>query len=761
MRGSHRDGRGGGLSRASPLSSSDQLRSSQGGNRASGASTGSSGSRATAAAAMAAERAVTFSTADHGVVSVNLDDLSSALGVRRADVVSQRFMFQARSAPSHRMDRSLLGSAFGLGAGGGGGGRAAPAAPPSPSPTAAGPSPPSASPRTRSPQGSLPPPATPPLPPRPAPYQRRHSTLRGMQLDAAEAAAMPAGTMRVSPPPAPSPLLHSASAALALPPIAGRARRGTPPPVGSASAVHRALAGRAGAFAGSVPSPLRSGAGGMSLFQRDAPHRLPPPHSSPGGRDDASDDGTASTGRGDGDEGDGEAEAAPLLRGAHPGSARRHAAASISSPPLMPALPPPTMTDAWSLQPPQPPGEGSDSLDAAPSPSRRVHFSEDVIESIHVARQEDEYMRLVVVYSRPWYAYALLVVFGCLLGFSFASLAYLEDSTTDLSERAMSVPFVLFLLTGMSAAVMGSHLFLCWRPDSEEEQSFFEDSTQRGRLPQLWLWCALSSIGCATAVTLGHATGATVAAVMVLALACHLVVERLSRGDGGDCVTRWDVLGCVGGVAGVALVVGGGAWQEVLLYHTTPLVAGLILLGWTGSVMAAGLCWTCFSRQLRDMSQRVSQQFLLTTSLAVATAALGAVAYVIDVVLAPDVTKKDGGAALGTLLPCSQFFPDGVVLLCGGASAVLSWYAYHAVSFYVDHIASAACMTGGALLSALPIVVARVLALRAASPTPPWALPASLALLAAGLAVAEAGATLVVVTGFRHRREVEIRIVLD
>ncbi|XQJ29881.1 hypothetical protein NXY56_005941 [Leishmania guyanensis] len=56
--------------------------------------------------------AVAFTTTTYGVVNLSLNGLSSALRARRADVVSQRLMFHARSAPSYRIDPSLLGGAL-------------------------------------------------------------------------------------------------------------------------------------------------------------------------------------------------------------------------------------------------------------------------------------------------------------------------------------------------------------------------------------------------------------------------------------------------------------------------------------------------------------------------------------------------------------------------------------------------------------------------------------------------------------------------
>ncbi|CBZ29742.1 conserved hypothetical protein [Leishmania mexicana MHOM/GT/2001/U1103] len=388
-------------------------------------------------------------------------------------------------------------------------------------------------------------------------------------------------------------------------------------------------------------------------------------------------------------------------------------------------------------------------------------------------------MRLLVVYSRPWYAYALLLLFSFFLGLSHASVMYVEEDQLELKDRATSVAFVLFLFVGVAAVTLTAHLLLCRQPDNEEEESFIEDVGQRRRLPKLWLYSVLFFSASVAAITFSHSISVTVAVVMVISLACHLVAEHHNRGDGGDCLTRQDVLGCVAAGFGAALVVLGGVWQEMAAYNASLSVALLSLLGWGSSVIVSGVCWACFTRHLREMSQRVSQQFLLSTSLVVCTVALGIGAYVGNLALTSDEASSaapasgtaqttGGGEAdrapqlLGlVLLPCHRFFPDVVVLLGGGLCSLLCWYAYHAVSFYVDHASSAACMVLGAVLSAVPLIVARVLRVGWADVTASALLQGSLAVMVVGVAVAAAGAAVVVWSGFRYRREVEIRIVLE
>ncbi|KAK7195814.1 hypothetical protein NESM_000512500 [Novymonas esmeraldas] len=692
----------------SPSAAADPVRGSHA-NRMSEASTGTTASGGSAGSHAAAERAVTFATGDHGIVSVNLDDLSSALGVRRADVASQRLMFHARSAPARRNERTLLGSAPAV------------APPTPPSPTGA---------RWRDLRHIT---TTPPLPPRLVHYQRRHSTLRGTQLDADATAHAGALRLTPTPPPLSPPLPLSPSLSSAVPP-----RLGTPPPPVGASALRTAVARGVSGVPGSVPSLLR----------REAALRRAP----------ASDD------ERDADLNDGDDAGAPLLSATVSSLADRSGAGAAAGWHRTPS-PAPRASD------PTPQHGGAAAGEAVPSatPSRRVHFSEDVIESIHVARQEDEYMRLVVVYSRPWYAYALLGLFGLLLGLSYSSVVYLEERQLGLGDRAMSVGLVLFLVLGIGAAALTAHLVLCWRPDGEEEQSFFEDAEQRSRLPQLWLCCAVFLWGSTAAVTFSRFTSGTVAAVMAVALACHLVAERVHRGDGGDRVTRWDVLGSVTTVVGAVLVEGASVWQEAVAARTAAKDALLIVLWWAVSVSVTGVCWTCFTRELRDMSQRVSQQFLLASSLVVGTAALGIAAYILSVLLSPDGAAVALGAdaaralrlSVSALLPCRSFFPDAVVLLGGGLCALASWYVYHSVSFYVDHVASAACMLMGAMLSAVPLAVTRVLRIGWADVAASAPLLWSVVVASVGAVVVELGAVWVVWAGLRYRREVEIRVVVE
>ncbi|CAJ1991897.1 hypothetical protein conserved [Leishmania donovani] len=751
MSSGNREGGCGGLSRSSPGNFTEHLHSSQG-NRASEAGTdtimsgGNAGNNAE-------ERAVAFATADHGVVSLNLNDLSSALGVRRADVVSQGLMFQAHSAPSSRTNRSLQGSALQTT------GENLLSSFPATGTTAAAETP---LPTAEAAYSLHNVPKALPSPPWPAHYRRRHSTLRGTQLDL-DPLRMPAGTIRLSPPPqstSPSPSIIRAFPSLPC--------RGTPPP-GRSNALRWALAGDNGAataFAGNVPSSIRRAGAGAAMLEHEAAERRPP----------ADDEEVSAYGDG-----------APLLSGiaslqecrSGAASAPRNTPASAfrtsdtaTSLPLSP-------TDRGEGQPRQH-GEHEAVTSAAPSvPSRRVHFSDDVIESIHVARQEEDYMRLLVVYNRPWYAYALLVLFSLFFGLSYASVMYLEEDQSELRDRATSVAFVLFLFVGAGAVTLTAHLLLCRQLDSEEEPSFIEDAGQRRRLPKLWSYSVLFFSASVAAIALSHFISLTVAVVMVISLACHLVAELHNRGDGGDCVTRQDALGCATAGLGAALVVLGGLWQEMATYHASLGEALLSLLGWGSSVIVSGVCWACFTRQLREMSQRVSQQFLLSTSLVMCTVALGIGTYVANVALTSDeassaalagvAAQTTGGAEAASalqlldlvLLPCHRFFPDVVVLLGGGLCSLLCWYAYHAVSFYVDHASSAACMVLGAVLSAVPLIVARVLRIGWADVTASALLQGSLAVMVVGVVAVEAGSAVVVWSGFRYRREVEIRIVLE
>ncbi|CAG9580486.1 conserved hypothetical protein [Leishmania major strain Friedlin] len=388
-------------------------------------------------------------------------------------------------------------------------------------------------------------------------------------------------------------------------------------------------------------------------------------------------------------------------------------------------------------------------------------------------------MRLLVMYSRPWYAYALLVLFSFFFGLSYASVTYLEEDQSELKDCATSVAFVLFLFVGTGAVALTAHLLLCRQPDSEEEPSFIEDAGQRRRLPTLWSYSVLFFSASVAAIALSHFISLTVAVVMVISLACHLVAEHHNRGDGGDCVTLQDALGCVTAGLGAALVVLGGVWQEMATHHASLGGALLSLLGWGLSVIVSGVCWACFTRQLREMSQRMSQQFLLSTSLVVCTVALGIGTYAANLTLTSDeassaalagaVAQTTGGGEAASapqlldpmLLPCHRFFPDVVMLLSGGVCSLLCWYAYHAVSFYVDHASSSACMVLGAVLSAVPLIVARALRIGWADVTASVLLQGSLAAMVVGVALAEAGAAVVVWSGFRYRREVEIRIVLE
>jgi hypothetical protein len=436
---------------------------------------------------------------------------------------------------------------------------------------------------------------------------------------------------------------------------------------------------------------------------------------------------------------------------------------------------------------------------SATSPSRSVHFSDNIIESISVARGEDEYMHLLVVYSRPWYSYVLLVIFGFLLSFAFLSNLYLERGRALAKDRAVSVPFMFFLNTGIGAFGMLLHLAAVWRPDSEEEQSFFEDPEQRERLWQLWMLGLFFAAGLTMSLVFSRTIGATVAVVMAIGIVGHLVSEHTHGSEGGgDCVTRWDVIGSVVACVGALLTAAGGAMAEVLHGNGSDeaddaiQVELLVFLGWGVSVVASGAAWSFLTRRLREMSQRVSQQFLLTSSLVVCTIGLVVGAYVADVMLSSDSAVQTASAVsskhpfepptlalltmaspamwmhqqqqptqsiAGRFVPCDSVFPDLVILLGGGLCFLLCWYAFHAAFFYVDHIAGAACMTIGAALSTIPLDCILALHTWPASKPDLWVILLSLSI--AGALVLALGAGFVVCGGVMYRREVEIRIVVE
>ncbi|KPA84983.1 hypothetical protein ABB37_01419 [Leptomonas pyrrhocoris] len=795
-----------GPSAAAPTGSARQSRTSRD-PRDSQASTGTNAS-ASSADNHTRTQSIAFTTSDHGVVSVNLTDLSNALGVRRGDVVSQRLMFQARSAPSYHIERSLLTSALGspsvLCA------DAATTATISPSTNA-----PSASNVSRvndasaantdssANDGA----ATVPSPPvaRAAHYQRRLSTLRGTQWLDNEVNAQPAASAQ-----SPGPLPASSAASAGLSPHA-RPRRGTPPPPGGANALRRALAGDGSPFAvvaGSVPSLLRySGGSLLSCAGSVRPALFAAASRRPSGRSSGGRDGWREEDVGDGesplDDGndnertrllspsprrDGVARSSDVQERDRLSVPRRRssssAAASRSSGPPTPTPPTLQIDDI---------AADSAGPASATSPSRSVHFSENVIESISIARSEDEYMRLLVVYSRPWYAYVFLTVFGCLFSLAVLSNLYLERGLPLVRDRAISVPFMFFLISGFGTVGMLLHLVAVWRPDGEEEQGFFADPDQWSQLPPLWTLGVLFIGGLTSSLVFGYAMVSTVAVVMVIGLVGHFIAECLHRGDdeGGDCITSWDAVGGVVAGLGALLAAASGAMEQLLddgsdkssEARSSLQVGLLVLMGWGVSVLVSGICWTLFTRRLREISQRVSQQFLLTSSLAVWTAALGIAAYVINVLLSSDaamqtvdvMSRRRTGASSSAfqthlpaeqrqnmaevLVPCYSLFPDLAILLSGGLCFLMCWYAYHMVSFYVDHIAGAACMIIGASLSTVPLIVLLALHTWPASKPELWA--AMLVLSLTGTLALVLGAGMVVYGGVRYRREVEIRIVVD
>lgn len=599
----------------------------------------------------------TFTTAEHGVVSVNVDDLSTALGVRRDHVVPQHLHLESRSAPSYATGRSLLESAAVHGSRNGDG-----------STTTV-----------------------------PAVYQRRHSTLRGTALPTAEL-----GLDR----PATPPLRHQRVASF----LDGAELRGD------------------------------GGASGNRV-------KLPATTHGDGAADEIARVRTACVDR--------LADTVPLL----------------SSQPLAAAEADSAQQGSETHSAPLTTGSGAEHATdwSAPSPStprRRVHFSEDVIASISVARRDEDYMHLLVVYGRPWYAYALLVVFGVLLGCSMSSLTYISSRTAALDEQAVIEVFLHFLqLCGVSVGMLCYYAVVGRSSVEEDTVSPSQRALLPLQLPGLWGSGAIFFTALSSAIIAGccFSFSFTTAATMVVVLALHLVLERLYRENGGDAINALDVIGCLVAVCGALCTSASDVLRanssSVSKWNSFSRAQRFLVIGWwVTSVLVAGVFFVVYTRRLRRMSQQLSQLFLLVSTMGVSTVVLGSASYILYALLSADELRL---FFFHQLLPLSVRPLDVFIFIGGVAASLAGWCIYHRISFYVDHVDSVTCLLVGVLGAATPLPVKGFVLIGWAAIASSVALTSALALLVGGELLILAGAAMILFSGFCYRRQVEIRIVME
>lgn len=374
---------------------------------------------------------------------------------------------------------------------------------------------------------------------------------------------------------------------------------------------------------------------------------------------------------------------------------------------------------------------------SATRPRRRVHFPEDVIQSVSV-EQEENHLQLLLAYKRPWYAGVALCVAAITQAATWSVVGYLVSYSHTSDGRAEAAP--LFMLVAMAASALPMLLYLCctWRP-GWEERDFLQDGNRRSCLAWSWVSGVLAHVGLLVSM---------IVAVEPTAFLCYGVMPMVITIAGGAYagfpVTALDVVGGAAAIAALLVpLIGVPCWAASREHVTTDDMLRSVTAISVGCVGAACFAW--FLRQLRVASQHVSHLFVLTST--------NVLTVVVLLLIATFTGSFDSDAHVGTAqagISRLHLFPDVVLLLGAGVLLLVGWWCYHVGTLYFDALSSVSFFALGT-----PVVVLVLGLLHALRPL------ARLLLYAGGAAGVVVAAVQVLIAGYLYRRNIEIRIVLD
>lgn len=372
----------------------------------------------------------------------------------------------------------------------------------------------------------------------------------------------------------------------------------------------------------------------------------------------------------------------------------------------------------------------------SPSPTRRVHFPDDVVQSVSVTLEEDV-VRLYVTYHRPWHTYLLMIISATCAALHLGVMASLTVATEARELRLGAAAAMGFLIGCFASISMLLYLAFAWRP-TPEEQEFMKDLTRSRWVALAWLWSGLSRCGLLLALVLSvYPTSLLCYGGSGVATGC--VITYLLRPTG--TVTRLDA---VGGMILVVVSLGPTAGSIALNWGAHPDDCTVVLAVF--AACAGGACLFASCHCIRECSHNMSHLCVLTTSLIAGTLLL-----LIIAIYSGGLEDVPLGYAQ---LPLQQLplYPDLLWILFSAFFLVLSLVCYRMGALYFDSLSNAAWLGLG---SPLAVGMWHLVSLGIPGSIPLTALEV---LSGAGLCV---GCVTVLVAGYRHRHGAEVRIVLD
>ncbi|ESL10223.1 hypothetical protein TRSC58_02047 [Trypanosoma rangeli SC58] len=354
---------------------------------------------------------------------------------------------------------------------------------------------------------------------------------------------------------------------------------------------------------------------------------------------------------------------------------------------------------------------------------KRVHFPDNVIKSVSVVQADDQ-LRLLVEYNRPWYAHLVLVVASAFFVLHWGFIA-LVTKPSSVSERMDACVLVSFVAFGFASVYLLAFLALTWRP-SRDELGFLMDRSRNRSVLYVLLAGVFSQLSLVAAFMLCDNFGSLVCFCCIPLFLTYLYEEYKQH-----AVSVLDGIGCILAVASIVVFCIGFELNATGLSERIISVC-IALMG--GAAMAL------FLFQVRTVSRFVSNFFVMSSTVTLATLLLAFVAYITGAFAARIGTSHQ------TLTQISS--ADFLNIILSALFLFLSWFTYHWSSLFFDRMTLSGSFSLGGPMS---LLVFHLLSL----PT------AYLQYEIAGGVAMVIGCGLVLYSGYRFRQNVEVRIELE
>ncbi|RNF12087.1 hypothetical protein TraAM80_00504 [Trypanosoma rangeli] len=355
---------------------------------------------------------------------------------------------------------------------------------------------------------------------------------------------------------------------------------------------------------------------------------------------------------------------------------------------------------------------------------KRVHFPDNVIKSVSVVQADDQ-LRLLVEYNRPWYAHLVLVVASAFFVLHWGFIA-LVTKPSPASERMDACVLVSFVAFGFASAYLLAFLALTWRPSSEELGFLMDCSRNRSVLCVL-LAGVFSQLSLVAAFMLSGNFGSLVCFCCIPLFLTYLYEEYKQH-----AVSVLDGIGCFLVVVSIVVFCIGFELKNPAGLYGRIISVCIALMG--GAAMAL------FLFQVRTVSRFVSNFFIMSSTVTLATLLLAFAAYITGAFAAHI------GTSHRTLTQISS--EDFLNIILSALFLFLSWFTYHWSSLFFDRMTLSGSFSLGGPMS---LLVFHLLSL------PTVCLPYE---IAGGVAMV-IGCALVLYSGYRFRQNVEVRIELE